>query len=73
MITRIVSYSRNYFEKQTKSVRAHHEAYLKRVKNAGLTAAVLEYTKSTALRNEIIKYCKKNKYAYYISSDVHLR
>lgn len=73
VFTRILSYGGNRFGKQTKSEQAYFEAYLKRVKKAGLTATVLEYTNSTDMKNKIIRYCMKNKYSYYISNDVHLR
>jgi len=43
------------------------------VKRAGLKSAVLEYTRSSSMRSEIIKFCKKNGYDYYIAKDVHLR
>lgn len=71
--TRILSYGGNRFGKQKKSETAYFEAYLKRVKKAGLTAAVLEYTKDRNLKKEIIRSCSKNRFSYYISGDVHLR
>lgn len=73
VITSIVSYSGNRFGRQNKSDRSYYESYLRKVKRAGLDAAVLEYTKSSSMRKEIIKFCNKKKYAYYISSDVHLK
>ena len=73
VLTSIVSYSGNRFGRQNKGDRSYYEAYLRKVKRAGLNAAVLEYTRSASMRNEIIKFCKKNKYSYYISSDVHLK
>ncbi len=73
VITSIVSYSGNRFGRQNKSDRSYYESYLRKVKRAGLDAAVLEYTKSSSMRKEIIKFCNKKKYSYYISSDVHLK
>lgn len=73
VITSIVSYSGNRFGKQNSSDRRYYESYLRKVKRAGLEAAVLEYTKSSSMRNTIIKFCKKNKYSYYISKNVHLK
>lgn len=73
VLTSIVSYSGNRFGTQNKSDRKHYEAYLKKVKSAGLKAAALEYTRSSSMKKKIIEFCKKNKYDYYIASDVHLR
>ena len=58
---------------QNRSDRNYYEAYLRKVKRAGLQAAVLEYTKNASMRAAIIRFCKKNKYSYYISKDVHLK
>ena len=73
VLTSIVSYSGNRFGTQNKSDRKHYEAYLKKVKSAGLKAAALEYTRGSSMKKKIIEFCKKNKYDYYIASDVHLR
>ena len=73
VITSITSYGGNRFGRQNKSDRAYYEAYLRKVKRAGLQSAVLEYTRSSSIRSEIISFCKKNGYAYYIASDVYLR
>ena len=73
VVSSIISYSGNRFGVQNKSDRGYYEAYLRRAKRAGLNACVLEYTKSASLKKAIIAFCNKNKYGYYISSDVHLR
>lgn len=73
VLTRITSYDGNRFGRQKKGDRAWYEAYLRRVKKAGLQAAVLEYTKSDAMKKEIASFCKKNGYAYYISGTVMLK
>lgn len=73
VFTRILSYGGNRFGSQKKSESAYYQAYLKRVKKAGLTAGALEYTKSASMRKKIINFCKKNKYVYYISSSSHLK
>ena len=73
VLTSIISYSRNRFGAQNRSDRNYYEAYLRKVKRAGLQAAVLEYTKNASMRVAIIRFCKKNKYSYYISKDVHLK
>ena len=73
MITSIKSYSGNRFGRQSSGDRKYFEAYLRKVKRAGLNAALLEYTRSASMRKEIINFCKKNNYSYYISSDVHLK
>lgn len=73
VITSIKSYSGNRFGRQSSGDRKYFEAYLRKVKRAGLNAALLEYTRSASMRREIIAFCNKNKYSYYISSDVHLK
>ena len=73
VLTRITGYSSNKFSRQTKADRTYYEAYLKRVKKAGRSIALLEYTKSSSMRKEIINYCKKRGYSYYISNNVALK
>ena len=72
--TEIKDYDHDKFAKQNSSTRRHHEAYLERVKKAGIIPAVLEYTDDPKLKEEIIKECKKKEkgYRYYISSTVNL-
>lgn len=73
VLTRITGYSSNKFARQLKSDRTYYEAYLKKVKKAGRSIALLEYTKSSSMRKEIINYCKKKGYSYYISNNVALK
>lgn len=73
VLTRITGYNSNKFARQLKSDRTYYEAYLKRVKRAGRSIALLEYTKSSKMRKEIINYCKKRGYSYYISNNVDLK
>ncbi|MBR2730283.1 MAG: endo alpha-1,4 polygalactosaminidase [Lachnospiraceae bacterium] len=73
VLTRITGYNSNKFARQLKSDRTYYEAYLKKVKKAGRSIALLEYTKSSAMRKEIINYCKKRGYSYYISNNVALK
>ncbi|MDO5133926.1 MAG: endo alpha-1,4 polygalactosaminidase [Eubacteriales bacterium] len=73
VLTAITGYNSNKFSRQTKEDRAYYEAYLKRVKKAGRSIALLEYTKSASMRKEIINYCKKHGYSYYISNNVALK
>lgn len=72
VFTQIKGYDSNRFGSQTKSDRTYYQNYLKKVKKAGLTAGMLEYTTDPKMRKTIINYAKKNGYAYYISS-THLR
>lgn len=73
VLTAITGYSSNRFSRQSKTDRAYYETYLKRVRKAGRSIALLEYTKSASMRKEIIAYCKKNGYSYYISDNVALK
>lgn len=73
VLTRITGYGSNKFAKQTKSDQKYYEAYLKKVKKAGRSIALLEYTKNSKMRKTIINYCKKHGYSYYISNNVALK
>ncbi len=73
VITRITGYNSNGFARQLWSDRSYYENYLKLVKKAGKSIALLEYTKSASMRKEIINYCKKRGYSYYISNNVALK
>ena len=73
VLTRIVNYNNNGFAKQLNSDRTYYEAYLRLVKRANKSVALLEYTKSAAMRKAIYNYCKKRGYSYYISNNVALR
>lgn len=73
VLTRIVGYNSNKFATQLKSDRTYYEAYLKKVKKAGKSIALLEYAKTWKSRKTIINYCKKRGYSYYISNNVALK
>lgn len=73
VFTQIKGYESNRFGSQTKSDRTYYQNYLKKVKKAGLTAGMLEYTTDPKMRKTIINHAKKNGYVYYISSTTHLR
>ena len=73
VLTRITGYNSNGFARQLNSDRKYYEAYLKLVKKAGKSIALLEYTKSSSMRKEIINYCRKRGYSYYISNNVALK
>lgn len=73
VMTAITGYNSNKFSRQTKSDRSYYEAYLKKVRRAGRSIALLEYTKSAKMRKEIVNYCKKRGYSYYISNNVALK
>lgn len=73
VLTAITGYNSNGFSRQTKDDRSYYEAYLKKVKKAGRSIALLEYTKKSSMRKEIINYCKKHGYSYYISDNVALK
>lgn len=69
--TRITSYSgHGSFSSQRKDFQRYYEKYFKRVKKAGLSVGVLEYTRSSSKREKIKEYCKKHKFNYCISSDL---
>ena len=72
VLTRISNYSGNKFAIQLASDRKYYEAYLKRVKAAGYSIALLEYARGTAMRQTIARYCKNHGYSYYIATNVAL-
>ena len=69
--TRITSYGgHGSFSSQRKDWQHYYERYFKRVKKAGLSVGVLEYTRSSSKRSKIKSYCKKRKLNYCIASDL---
>ncbi|SDL09199.1 hypothetical protein SAMN04487833_11249 [Sarcina sp. DSM 11001] len=72
VLTRITNYNGNKFAIQLASDRKYYEAYLKRVKAAGYSIALLEYARGTAMRQTIARYCKNHGYSYYIATNVAL-
>jgi endo-alpha-1,4-polygalactosaminidase (GH114 family) len=72
VLTRIYNYNKNEFRIQLSSDRKYYEAYLKRVKNAGYSIALLEYAKGASMRQTIARYCKNHGYSYYIATNVAL-
>lgn len=71
VLTSINSYSGSgSFGSQRKSFKRYYESYFKKVKKAGLTVGVLEYTRQGSKRAKIRSYCKKHGYNYCISSTI---
>lgn len=71
VLTRITSYSGSgSFSSQRKDFKRYYERYFKRVKKAGLTVGILEYTRSSSKRSQIRSYCKKKKFNYCIRSSI---
>ena len=69
--TRITSYSgHGSFSSQRSDFRHYYERFFKTVKKAGLSVGVLEYTRSSAKRKKIVRYCKKHGFNYCISDDL---
>ena len=72
VLTRIANYNANKFALQLSSDRTYYEAYLKRVKAAGYSIALLEYARGAQMRQTIARYCKNHGYSYYIATNVAL-
>lgn len=73
VLTQIVGYNSNKFARQGKADRTYYENYLKLVKKAGKSIALLEYTKNMTMAKNIIKYCLHRGYTCYISDNVALK
>ena len=68
--TTITSYSGHGSFSSHGRYQKYYERFFKRVKKAGLSVGVLEYTRSSCKRASIRKYCKKHKFNYCIASDL---
>ena len=73
VLTCIADYNRGVFTRQGKEDYEYYTAYIKEARAHRISIALLEYTKKPAMRREIIRYCKKHKYSYYICNNVHLK
>ena len=71
VLTRITSYSGSgSFSSQRKDFQHYYENYFKKVKKAGLSVGVLEYTRSGGKRSQIRAYCRRKGFNYCIASTI---
>lgn len=68
----ILDYDRDRFGEQEESESRVYRKYLQRCKKAGLDVFLLEYTKDSGLIEDILDYCEKNDFRFYISEHVDL-
>ena len=67
-----IQFEQGTFGKQTKEARDYFSDYVKQCKKDGMEVYLLEYTKDIKLIRQIRKYCRKNKFHYYISDSIEL-
>ena len=72
VLTRISNYNRSKFAIQVLDDRRYFMEYCRRVKKAGLSVALLEYSKNRYVKKVIRKFCKQNGYTVYIADNVQL-
>ena len=72
VLTRIANYDKSRFAIQLLDDRRYFMEYCRRVKKAGLSVALLEYSKNAYVKKVIRKFCKKNGYTVYIANNVQL-
>lgn len=68
----IIDFDKDIFGTQSPSNHEAYIAYLSRCAKFGVEIYLLEYTKDDALKKEIVDYCEKAGWYYYISSKVDL-
>lgn len=73
VLTLIKDYDKGVFTRQGQEDYNYFTSYIQRCKAKGIKISLLEYTKDPAMRQEIIDYCKKNGYSYYICNNVMLK
>lgn len=73
VFSRITNYSgKGKFGKQKDEDSKYYQSIIKKAVKVGVACFCLEYTKDTALKEVIKKWCKKYKANYYISNNVNL-
>ena len=64
-----IDFKKNTYKKQKTEEHKYFVEYLNRVKNHNKKVYLLEYGASEQIRDEIIDYCTKNNFFYFISKD----
>lgn len=73
VLTVIADYNKGIFARQGPEDYIYFTTYIQRCKAAGIKVSLLEYTRDPVMKKEIIDYCKKNGYNYYICNNVMLK
>ena len=72
VLTAINDYDKGVFGDQIDEDHQYYMDYLRFVRKNRKSIAIMEYTRSAKRRREIIHFCKKNGYSYYITNRVGL-
>ena len=72
VLTAINDYDKGIFGTQIDEDHQYYMDYLRFVRKNRKSIAIMEYTRSAKRRREIIHFCKKNGYSYYITNRVGL-
>lgn len=67
-----IDFRHDKFEVNSEENREYLEEYIIKVKKYGLDVYLLEYTTDEKVKKEIIKYCDKKGFKYYISKSLEL-
>ena len=72
VVTAINDYNKGVFGPQIDEDHQYYMEYLQFVRKKRRSIAVLEYARGSKRRKEIIRFCRKNGFSYYITNRVGL-
>ena len=67
-----INFDKGTFYEQTRGTRDYYCKYLKACKADGMEVYLLEYTTDKKLISKIKKYCKEQKFHFYIANSLEL-
>lgn len=67
-----INFKKGSFSAQKKIDREYFQDYIETCDRQGCDVYLIEYTTDCKLRRKIKKYCKKNRFHYYISDSIEL-
>lgn len=67
-----INFKKDSFSAQKKTDREYFQDYIETCDRQGCDVYLIEYTTDCKLRRKIKKYCKKNRFHYYISDSIEL-
>lgn len=67
-----INFKKGSFSAQNKIDREYFQEYIETCDRQGCDVYLIEYTTDCKLRRKIKKYCKKNRFHYYISDSIEL-
>ena len=67
-----INFKKDSFSAQKKTDREYFQDYIETCDRQGCDVYLIEYTTDRKLKRKIKKYCKKNRFHYYISDSIEL-